>query len=198
MRRVSLVLAVLLLAVPGCAGQKKASDANFKKAINDFLSKSPLYVEIQQKLPADVSNAFLQDQFVGRNLPALEKAGLLRSSPVTVSQPGVNDGPGRRFELTDLGRKLAVPAAWNPDIMHFVYAKKAVHSIVNWTDPGDGDMVKVTYTYELDDVPEWAKLPEVQSSFGLDQVFAEAYGGSKKKEETILMILTNKGWEVKN
>jgi hypothetical protein len=201
MRKLVIICGLIAFALVACGGPKQASDANFKQAINDDLTKAQLYIEILSPLPVDMPDYALQDKFTGQRYPSLERAGLLRSSVITISNPpatGGYNGRGTRFELTDLGKKLAVPATWDPKIMHFVYAKKAVHSIENWTDPGNGNMVKVTYTYELDDVSDWAKRADVQSACGIDEVFAKAFGGSKTEQQTVLLILTNNGWEVKN
>jgi len=73
----------------------------------------------------------------------------------------------------------------------FCYGPTTVHSIDNWTEP-PGDMTQVTYTYQLSNMPAWAKRPEVQA---LDNRLALAKAPSQP--QTVILQLTHTGWEVR-
>ena len=193
-----------------CNNPQKPSESNFKQAINKSISTEPICLEIGElpgDLPEDQVNGKYEKmgpeyKYLEGNGPrflALENAGLLRSSPTTISSSdfsGEHSGPGRHFELTDEGKKLAAPIDNQSGYLKFCYAKKSVHSIDKWTE-GLAGTAEVEYTYQLDDIAAWAKRSDIQRSFGIDKdPFSKAFDGSNPEKQRIKMQLTNRGWEV--
>jgi hypothetical protein len=70
-----------------------------------------------------------------------------------------------------------------------------VKSIVKWNEfvtLGGFSATDVTYTYELNNVAEWAQRPEIEAAFPL--VKMSFTKGADNQQ--IGLQLTNKGWEV--
>ncbi len=196
MRKISMLCLFSIFLLNACNDPKSASKGNFKHVINQHLqTEGRSCIEFSGTLPSDVLTTMLQNRVIGPPYLALESAGLLRSSDIQIDQPFVK-GPGRRFELTDLGKKYAMPAPYGHDVIWLCYAQKSVHSVGNWTEPSGGT-TEVRFSYQLDDLADWARRPDVQSAYGLIQTDLNgAFDGSKPALEKILLQRTNQGWEV--
>jgi hypothetical protein len=78
----------------------------------------------------------------------------------------------------------------------FCYGRKAVYSIVKWTEPmamGGYSQTEVTYTYKIVDTASWAERPDVQHAFG---DIRTTLSGVSKASQDVGLQLTNQGWEV--
>jgi len=203
MRRVFIISIAGLLFLAACSDIRKPSDANFTKAINQYLAKhGQACASIGQMFPVDVPESDQGDQYgIGSQMAALEQAGLVHSSNIVAAAPGVlRPGarhPLKRYELTDEGGKYfrLVPGIFGKT-GSFCYGQKTVDSIVKWTEPmtvGAYSQSEVTYTYKLLDLAGWAERPDVQ------RVFSDIRGtvnGASKADEIAGLQLTNKGWDV--
>ena len=66
---------------------------------------------------------------------------------------------------------------------------------MKWEGPlklGDYQEVLVTYTYQLTDIADWAKKPDVQAAFPMIKTTME---GAGSKEGKLRLKLTSVGWE---
>ena len=203
MRRFFPIFVAALLLLTACSDIKKPSDANFTKAINQYLAKhGQACTSIGQMFPVDVPISDQNDQYgIGSQMAALEQAGLVHSSNTVAAAPSVlrpgAPRPVKRYELTDEGKKYFRLA---PGIFgktgSFCYGQKTVDSIVKWTEPmtvGAYSQSEVTYTYKLLDLADWAERPDVQ------RMFSDIRGtisGASKTDQIAGLQLTNKGWEV--
>jgi len=196
--------AFIILCLTSCSAvgldPKAPSEGNFKKAIDQYLAANPSYgkdcFNLNGTLPYDLPRR--QDD---PTLKALEAAGLLHSSDVMAVTgnhlPGYNPGPEpvKRFEATEAGRKFFSPAeqVFGPPSTQVCWANIRVDTIVKWfNEPADGSMA-VNWTYQLTDVPDWAKRPEAVA--GIPQI-KDRMEQQKKRVRGALLKLSNQGWDV--
>lgn len=207
MRSLYLVSIVGLLFFVACTDVKKASDANFTKAINQYLSKhGDACTVIGHPFPIDVPRSEQIEQYgLGPKLAALEQAGLVQATETTAVVHGMLDplrGPTppqhvKRYELTADGNKYSqqIPGTLG-QTSGFCYGQKSVDSIVKWTEPvmvRAASQTEVTYTYRIVDAAGWAERPEVQQAFS---DIRTTVNGASKTTEVAGLQLTSKGWEV--
>lgn len=214
-----VVLAAVTALVAGCSDPKAASKKNFETAINDWISVNPpclslpytgvraadraadagvfpLYVEAAvSEHPVRLAN----QKKAAAPFEALAAAGLLKGEPAEITQTGYFSGPQPKlavvaYSLTSEGEK-AYSARGNSRMMaspSFCYGEPAVKEIVRFTEPGDmmGMTVsQVEYTYQLKNMPEWAKSKAMQAQFPqLARDNAEAL------EDKDVVVLMNEGW----
>lgn len=116
MCRSFVVSLTALFFLAGCNNTKKPSNANFTKAINQYLVKhGDTCSSLGQMLPIDVTVPGQKEQYgIGPQLAALEEAGLVHSTNTTAVVRGMLGAlrgstppqPVRRYELTDQGKKV--------------------------------------------------------------------------------------------
>jgi hypothetical protein len=207
MRRSFVVSLTALFFLAGCNNTKKPSNANFTKAINQYLVKhGDTCSSLGQTLPIDVTVPGQKEQYgIGPQLAALEEAGLVHSTNTTAVVRGMLGAlrgstppqPVRRYELTDQGKKYyrQIPATFGQEGT-FCYGRKMVDSIIKWTEPTTmegASLSEATYTYKIADLAPWAEKPDVQREFG---DIRTTVNGISKTNETAGLQLTNNGWEV--
>jgi hypothetical protein len=203
MRRLSLAILTSVLLVAACNSVKKPSNANFTKAINQYLQvHGQACTWIGQAFPVDISDLLLKPNFgIGSKMAVLEQAGLLQSKDTVVTVPEIF-GPSiqrrvKRYQPTAAGRQYLqqnrTPLGQSAG---FCYATKTVDSIVNWTEPttiGPTTQTEVTYTYKISSLAPWAKRTDIQNQFG---DIRATIAGISKTDELAGLQLTNQGWEV--
>lgn len=207
MRKFFLISIAGCLFLTACNNVKKPSDANFTKAINQYLAKhGEACTPISRQFPVDIPESEQKDQYgIGPQVAALEQAGLVHASNTTVVVHGMLDAlrgstppqPVKRYVLTAEGKKYF---RQSPDLFgqtgSFCYGQKTVESIVKWTEPmtmGTYSQTEVTYTYKIINLAGWAQRPDVQ------RVFSDVRGtvsAASKTNQIAGLQLTNKGWEV--
>src|ERR1700735_3525891 len=96
MRCFQLVPIAGLLALIACNSTKKPSDANFTKAINDYLTKhGEACTLIGRQFPIDIPRSEQSERFgLGPKLAALEQSGLVHASDTTAVVHGMLDPLG--------------------------------------------------------------------------------------------------------
>ena len=203
MRRLSLAILASVLLVAACNSVKKPSNANFTKAINQYLQvHGQACTWIGQEFPVDVSESQLKPNFgIGSKMAVLEQAGLLQSTDTVVTVPEIF-GPSiqrrvKRYQPTAAGRQyLQRSQAPLGQSAGFCYGTKTVDSIVKWTEPttfGSATQTEVTYTYKISSLAPWAKRTDIQNQFG---DIRATIAGISKTDELAGLQLTNQGWEV--
>lgn len=207
MRRSLIVSLAALFFLTGCNNAKKPSNANFTKAINQYLAKrDDACSSLGQILPVDVTVPEQKEQYgIGTQLAALEKAGLVHSTNTTAVIHGMMDAlrgsrppqPVRRYELTDQGKQYyrQIPATFGQNGI-FCYGQETVDSIIKWTEPATMEgatLSEATYTYKIANLASWAKQSNVQQAF---PDLLQTLNGASTANQTAELQLTNKGWEV--
>ena len=214
-----VVLAAVAALVAGCADPKAASEKNFETAINDWISQNPpclslpysgvraadraadagvfpIYVEAAV---SDHPRRLENQKKAAAPFEALAAAGLLKGEPTEITQSGYFAGPQPKlavvaYSLTPEGEK-AFSEKGNSRMMadpSFCYGEPAVKEIVRFTEPGDmmGMTVsQVEYTYQLKNMPEWAKSKPMQAAFP-----KLARDNAEMLEDKDVVVLMNEGW----
>jgi hypothetical protein len=201
MRRFSLIFLACVVSLTACNDVRKASDGNFRKAIDQYLEKhGRACTWIGRPFPVDVSESEQRLQFgTSAQMAVLEAAGLVHSSDTVAATPGIF-GPGaprrvKRYEPTESGNTYLQQA---PGVLGqsagFCYGDKTVDSIVKWTEPVTmGSYSQTEVTYKIVDPASWAERPDVQRAFSDIQT---TVAGASKTTQIAGLQLTNKGWEV--
>jgi len=203
MRKISIAMLTGILLVTGCNSAKKPSNANFRKAINQYLAMhGQACTWIGQAFPVDVSESELKSNFgISSKMAVLEQAGLVQSTDSVVAVPEIF-GPSiqrrvKRYQPTAIGRQyLQQVQAPLGQSAGFCYGTKTVDSIVKWTEPamiGPATQSEVTYTYKISNLAPWAQQADVQNQF-ID--IRATVAGISKTAELAGLQLTNQGWEV--
>jgi hypothetical protein len=205
MRNTLLIPMSGLVLLSACNTAKKPSDANFRAAINQYLTKhGPACSLIGQQFPIDVPRSQQNDSTgIGAKLAALERVSLVRATDTTAVVHGILDAlrgptpaqPVRRYELTTAGQKYfrQAPAALG-ETNSFCYGQESVDSIVKWTLPeAASHQAEVTYTYKIGDMAAWAALPDVQQAF---PDIRTTVNGISQTNQIVGLQLTDRGWEV--
>jgi len=202
-RRFSLILFTGILVLTACNSLETPSDANFRKAINQYLqAHGQACTWIGQAFPVDVSEMQLKSSFgIDSKMAVLEQAGLVESTDTVATVPEVF-GPSiqrrvKRYQTTNTGRQYLqqarAPFGWTAG---FCYGTKAVDSIVKRTKPaviGPSTQSEVTYTYKISNLAPWVQRADVQAQFG---DIRTTVAGISKTNELAVLQLTNRGWEV--
>ncbi len=203
MRNFSLFLLAGVVALTACDSARKPSDANFRKAIDQYLAKrGKACTWVVGSFPADVSDSEQKLQSgAASQMAVLERAGLVHSSDTIAAAPGIF-GPSaprrvKRYEPTEEGKKYLqqVPGVLGQRT-GFCYGDKTVDSIVKWTEPvtmGASSQTEVTYTYKIADLAPWAQRSDIQHQFGDVRATVD---GISKTHEAAKLELTNQGWVV--
>ena len=207
MRRFYLASIAGLLALTACSSTKQPSDANFTKAINEYLEKyGEACTVIGRQFPIEVPRSEQSEQFgIAPKLAALEEAGLVHATDTTAVVHGMLDPlrgstppqPVKQYALTADGKKYFQELRGTlGQTSGFCYGQKRVDSILKWTEPatvGASSQTEVTYTYRIVDPASWAERPEVQQAF-FD--IRTTVTGASKTTEVAGLQLSSKGWEV--
>jgi hypothetical protein len=203
MRRLPFAILTGILLLVACNSVKKPSDANFRKAIDQYLqTHGQACIWIGQTFPVDVPETKLTSNFgFGSKMNALEQAGLVQSTDTLVSVPQIFGSSiqrrVRRYQPTTTGKQYLqqtnMPLGQSTG---FCYGARTVDAIVKWTEPSTMGLVtqtEITYTYKISNLAAWAQRADIQTQFG--DVRATIAGISKTDQRAGLQ-LTNQGWEV--
>ena len=201
------VLGSVMLAA--CSSKNDANEKNFGAAINQYFEvrdtmEGGLCLNIME-WPVDVVPGRREwDEKTGRarQMTTLEAVGLVKGEEIET-----DDGKKtkiKRYTLTE----AAKPFIQEKDVDHIGFSdsktvkkpdicwgKRVVDKVVKWEGPlklGDYQEAKVTYTYKVINLVEWAKKPEVQETF---PVIKHILDGAGTKEDRHSVHLTSQGWE---
>ncbi|TXJ05817.1 MAG: hypothetical protein E6Q26_00180 [Acinetobacter sp.] len=185
----SVVLSIALSSVlSACSDPKKASEANFKKAIQAALDSDNegKFCFTGVRFP-ETENPYNKDR--NNILQVLEKEGLLSSS--MVEQKGFFGGEAKQIKqygLAEAGKKFVLDN-------QICVGKLEVIKVTNFTEPSDGlgqTVSQADYTYTIKDLPNWTKNPILLAAY------PKSFGKLEKGEELekkMNLILTNNGWQ---
>lgn len=181
------VLATLILTA--CSG-KQLTEADFKAALDNAFEKAgPVCVPLDKGFPATL-NQMEQEYGVGRALAALEGAGLLASTP---------DGKGRRYEVTEAGRKYYTEREGQSvgltvqKVKHgfMCFADMRVDKVSRWDAQADQGFA-VSYTYRLENIAPWAAAPSIKQAMPKVAIWIN---GAQRTERKTLVKKTGNGLE---
>jgi hypothetical protein len=165
--RARIALALVLTWLFACAiGCKKEIDTTeFKSAINkSFAGRHECVWPEPIKLPAEADPT--KDEKV-RDYEALTDASLLIRESAEKKRFLVGSKLVNIYDLSDKGRPAWTPDPNQPGYGNFCFghfnATAIDKAIPN--DPSDPTQYTVTYRYEVEGIPDWARTPESMRAF---------------------------------
>jgi len=170
----SPVLAAALLLTTGCNSKAKPTEANFTSTINAYYTEHSECLLSNIKFPYATS-----DRAETKQLNTLVKSLLLEASYESAVKT-------TRFTVARAGQRYAP---------RFCYGHRTVSSITSSTPPAKGATgfpeSKISYSYKLEDVPVWAKSPDIQAAY---PKMAAAINDGGNADITLAQTLA--GWQV--
>ena len=171
---VSLFIVALLVTTTGCNSKTKPTPENFTQALNARFLEHPDCLLVDVKFPYATA-----DPARTKQMNTLVKSLLLESS----FEYAVHT---TRYTPTTTGARYAP---------RFCYGTRVVTSIDSFTPPAKGPTgypeTQVTFHYKMQDVPVWAKSPDVMAAF--PEMAAKTKGDATDKA-TLAQTLS--GWQV--
>ena len=191
--REKLVLALVLTGLFACATgcKKEVNHAEFISAINkSFEGRHECVWPEPIKLPAQADPS--KDEKV-RDYDALTDAGLFIRESVEKNRPLLGSKQINKYNLSDKGHSAWTADPNQPGYGNFCFGHFNVTAIDNATpnDPANPTQYTVTYRYEVEGVPDWARTPESMRTFR--KIAADT---SIQSATAILVKDTNGGWVV--
>ena len=191
--RARIALALVLTGLFACAsGCKKEIDTTeFKSAINkSFAGHHECVWPEPIKLPAEADPT--KDESV-RAYEALTDASLLIRESAEKKRFLVGSKLVNVYDLSDKGRPAWTPDPNQPGYGNFCFGHfnaTAIDKAVP-NDPSDPTQYTVTYRYEVEGIPDWARTPESMRTF--PKIAADT---SIQSATVTLVKGTNGGWAV--
>lgn len=199
-----LTLIAVAVLVTACSDPKAASEKNFKIAIQKSLDAAYPKCFVKATFPKAIDNHY---DFALKEFNVLTAAGLL-SHKVEIQEIEekvgfVNPRMQKKtlvksvYYLTEEGKKFYRPADEAKKTEGgFCFGKATVKEITEFTEPADAGGVRasrVTYTFQMSDIPAWAKQPEFLAAIG--GRLKEAIEAEKTPAPSMdMLMLTNNGW----
>ncbi|WP_139453730.1 DNA-directed RNA polymerase subunit beta [Escherichia coli] len=177
-----LAIAGLAVLLSGC-GEK----GDFEKAINAKISQSKLCYSLQNNdfafnkgFPIKVNHGY---RSAGYNVSDEILKGLAEQGLLTVSQQANGFSSVDVLEVTDKGQNVEF---WNRAEGACI-GQREVDEVKEWTEPGNGNqqVVHVSYTWKLADVPSWVDK----------KAFANVKGMNEPEDGAINLVKTSNGWK---
>ncbi len=186
----------ILLAPLGC-DSRTASRSSFQTALQAAYDKHPRCAPWFEIMPAELNPKGAGYQQDAAKYDALRAAGLVTSqtSMKVLTDPfqtfvGIRNAP---TPVTTYSIGGPNQAAWSGQ-HEICYARVHITSVDNFTEPSESLGFKgsqVSFSYDLVDVPAWAKEPALQNA--VPQIKTDLQRPEHKETETL--VLTANGWK---
>ena len=202
---ISLVLgATLVASLSACNSKTSANEDNFGLTISQYFDKKGDLCLDPIKWPVDVYDIDIRQQKMypdnaAGQMAALESVGLARSEDVELPTTFADGKPGgpkvkvKRYTMTDAAKPyLHAKPGKQPRIC---WGRKSLSKVIRWADPVkvDGhEESSVIYTYQLSNVADWARKPQVKQAF---PELGRNVDGERSQKEKLYLKLTPNGWE---
>jgi hypothetical protein len=200
---ISLVLgATLVAALSACSSKTSANEKNFGIAVTQYFDKKGEMCLDPFKWPVDVYDIDVRQQKLypdnaAGQMSALEAVGLAKGEdmelPGTVVDGKASGVKVRRYTMTDAAQPyLKTKPGKLPRIC---WGRKSLSKVIRWADPakvGDHEESSVLYTYQLSNVADWARKPQVKEAF---PELGRNIDGERSQKEKMYVKLTPNGWE---
>ena len=200
---ISLVLgATLVASLSACSSKTSANEKNFGLTVSQYFDKKGDLCLDPIKWPVDVYETDIRQQKmypdgVAGQMSALESVGLARGEDVELPGAVVNGKPSgvkvKRYTMADAAKPyLHANAGKQPRIC---WGRKSLSKVLRWADPakvGDHEESSVIYTYQLSNVADWARKPQVKEAF---PGVGRNVDGERSQKEKLYVKLTPNGWE---
>ena len=185
----ALVLTALFAGATGC--KKEVDKAGFKSAINkSYAGRHECVWPEPIKLPVQADPS--KDERI-RDYEALTDAGLFIRESAEKKRLLAGSKLVNNYDLSDKGHSSWTPDPNQPGYGNFCFGHFNVTAIDNATpnDPANPTQYTVTYRYEVEGIPDWARTPESMRTFR--KIAADT---SIQSATATLVKDSNGGWEV--
>ena len=197
------LLCIGMLTLSGCKDPKKPSESNFKEAAQQYLDTVYPVCYIKANFP------YKTDGISFNNMPellhAMAEKGLLTEKELSRKHIDASWGIKAHdlvvnsYDLTEEGKKYyKADAAKNirgENIGGFCFGKATVTEVSNFTEPSDAmgqKISRVSFSYKVSEIPEWAKTPEILTADR--QIKKDVDSAKDGMKVTNVFVLTNNGW----
>lgn len=211
------IIAVVLGAtmLTACGSKEDANEKNFAAAMTQYFDhKGDLCLGVT-RWPLDLSEAEVKSMDKNPNgqaaqMAALAAAGLVQGQDAEVEAVTLFGKPTgkmlkvKRYTLTDNAKPFVQEREplyrignESEALQDLCWGKKALNKVEKWEGPmslGEYQEALVIYTYKVDNVAEWAQMPEIQTVFPTVKRTLE---GAAKTQARHGVKLTSEGWEPK-
>lgn len=203
MKGILVVAGIAGALLAGCSDPKKASEENFEKAAQAYVDTQYPKCFVLTNFPYETPEFDMSGQ--SKTLHALAGVGLVKETELSRKEtPKTLFSEARTdirysYDLTDEGRKYykdnAQKMMSGKTVAGLCVGTAKVVKVEQFSEPGDmmGQKIsRVTYTYKVTGLPDWARNAEVLATSN-DLKVAVA-SETVPIKETRAMILTNNGW----
>lgn len=217
---VTTSLCIIALTLSGCSDPKKASNDNFKTAINQWVETQPHCISIPRSMlsPAEpseeefpryidaspVTNELAQSNRSREQAPfdALVDAGLMVMTETTLEvRAGLFSDqtkavPVRSYDLSDEGRKVVVSkgerTAFSRPSQQLCYGTATVDEVVQFTEPADMMGMQLSQaSYRY----HLKGMPDWAKNTNMQEAFAQLKrDAAPSLDGKAVLVLTNNGW----
>lgn len=215
-KRLAVLTIMGSVALAACGSKTDANERNFSATLDKYLEKEGDQCLELGPWPVDVAKEESKRDLIGLNSPepssmkVLEAEGLVKGEDIEAEPKARSWGFSgdettkikmRRYTPTDAAKPFIREIekdsffSGHSKMNKLCWAKKTLDEVVKWKGPmslGEYQEVQVFYTYELEDVADWARKPEIQKAFSEVKSTLEGEG---RKEEPLILHLTSEGWE---
>ena len=163
--RMAMPLLITTLLVAPTACKKQIDPTPFISALNKSYGGRHVCLWTEPvKLPATLDPT--KDARV-RDFDALTDAGLLVREYVVTPHPHLSPTKTNKYTLSDKAHSAWVPDTDHPDSGNICFGHFNVTHIDKLTpnDPANPTQYTVTYSYEVEGIPGWARPPESMRAF---------------------------------
>lgn len=204
---IGAVMLITALALPGCSDPKEANATNFAKAISDHLAQHGEVCLEPMNWPVKVrvrtgANSLDFPQSEANRMAALDTAGLVAwtmDETKDIFNPSLRT---KHYNLTDKGRQYLLERKI-PNFLGEGFTKRTdlcwgrirLTEVRKWIRPeqfGGSQVASVKFAYQIDGVPEWARMPAISQAF---PAIPDLLEGQGIVERNANLHLTNLGWE---
>ncbi|MBE3175407.1 hypothetical protein IM282_15625 [Enterobacter cloacae complex sp. P29RS] len=203
LKYISPLICIGAIALSGCNDPKDASEGNFKAAAQQYLDSIYPSCYFKANFPLKT------DGYAFNNLPdilhVMSQKGLLTEKEISRKHyeaswgSKAHDVVVNSYDLTDEGKKFyksdAAKKINGETLGGFCFGKATVSEVSNFTEPSDAmgqKISRVSFSYKVTGVPDWAKSSEITSLNS--QLKKDVDSESEPLKVTSVFVLTNKGW----
>ncbi|MGF7187541.1 hypothetical protein [Robbsia andropogonis] len=214
----ALTMFAALGVLTACSSKQDASSSNFSTALGRYLEVDGDLCLNVGRFPVDISEGDLKAQPTTPDGPAaemaaLQRTGLVSSVDVLTGELAYVDrhltgrrAMVRRYTLTTAGRdalrkivgdEVQATGKRETERSDLCYGKIEVDKVIDWDGPTTVDGRKeavVHYTYQVNQVAEWAKTPTFGAAFPEVQ---NTLNGAGEARLSTTMVLGKEGWAAK-
>jgi hypothetical protein len=188
----AVAFTVSVFIAAGCSKANEANEKNLSEAVEQYLDKHGeqcINLGIERAADGQDEIKFINASSVF----ALQSVGIVKKEDIKMPHGGTNT----RYTLTEKAKPFERLIDTLPDhkkVPYLCYGKEVLEKVIEWHPPGymHHDNAQVIYQYKIEDMPDWAKNPDVQLKvLGVNNEI----NNEGKRQHVLWFKQTNTGWE---